>query len=212
MTIYTVEVNEILAENWLINKGRKDSFIAPMNYTENIESVEDAILKEKYLLLDEWFRGNTPKSYTETLEEKRARLNIELLNIHSIKVQEIQKFITNKTFTRELENEYSIKAVEAVKALEGNDFSFFELSAQLKGVTSKQYAELVVSKSQQMHDVEKQALRKIGDIRSFVSDLIDSEKFFQAQKMLDYIEEVMPEIIIGVSNEQLVELIQTYSN
>jgi hypothetical protein len=135
-----------------------------------------------------------------------------LLKVHSNKVKEIRSIIANKTFSRELEAEYDTKEKEAITAIKNNDFSYFELSAQLKGITSKQYAQLVVKVANEMHSKEKDALRKIGDIRSFISDLIDADKSFQAQKMLDYVNKMQPEVIISASNTQLMELIATYSN
>ena len=159
----------------------------------------------------DWIDAPTLKQKEEAVRGEKTDLEAQLKEVHRNKTREVVNYISNTDLYTEKREEYLIKSQEAEKALLSGDFSFFDLSAQLNGVTAKQYAELVIEKSKQMLDEEKEAIRRIGDIRSFIADLIDTKKFFQAQKMLNYIKEVKPQIIIEASNAQLVEIIQTYS-
>jgi len=193
---------------------KEGHYIHPIMDKYHIETLPNGttpLLSPKWDGTD-WVDGATAQQKEEVVENEKIHFKELLKEVHQDKVKSVLNYISNTDLYDEKRQEYAIKKEEAEKALTTGDYSFFDLSAQLKNITSKQYAEMVIDKANQMLDAEKEAVRRIGDIRSVIDDLIDDGKFFQAEKMLEYIKEMDPETIMYATPEQLVEIISTYSS
>lgn len=170
MKIQTVQINEKKAENWLVNKGHKDEFIAPMNYTELAEEMdENNPLKATYEALDKWFMdGNKPLPYIQTDEETSEELLKRLMMLCDTKQIEAQKLILGEKATPLQLQRYDDKYARA-KAGEFEDA----------------VNQAIIAKYEQARSAIRNFVDLIELFRGAVDDLIKAQEFDKAKRLIE---------------------------
>ena len=153
----------------------------------------------------------------ETDEEGVARVSKELqanlAQVYAQKKQECLDFISEVSYTKEIDDEYQTKLKLAQEALASNDFTAFTIDAKalsvLKGstITPKQYAQLIASKGTAMIPTKDTAVLRMGTVRTVIGGLIKAGALDKAKEILGKVEKVDAQTIVTASEAQILGLL-----
>jgi len=114
---------------------------------------------------------------TQTREHiitSKSLLN-ELNSTYRKLLNEVHNIITDNLLCKEVLREYERKEIKAKEAVESNDYSLFDDLADKYGISSEEYALLILSKATEFHAKEDKAIMKIGLLRSEIEKYISSD-------------------------------------
>ncbi len=129
---------------------------------------------------------------------KKKTLNT-LNELADSKTNEVKYYLAGQKVTLDQLERYKIKYQQAIKAIENNDYSFFEAEAKLKGITPEELAKLVKEMGDKWNQELAHYTSLIEAYRVKAKEIILNsntiDEFKLIQKFIDYVKTLPSNVI-----------------
>ena len=155
--------------------------------------------------------GDTYRKLTS--DEMQHMLLSMLADLYRDKRKECLDYIADIRFTPEIDDEYNTKYKLALEAKNTGDYSAFSTDAKalsaLTGTptTPEDYCNLIISKGSAMRLTKDNVILRMGTVRVIIKALILTGSFDNARTIIQDIENMSPEMIMGATEDQILGIL-----